>query len=458
MSSIKKVLSVILILALALMSFGGLSGCQIQPKSNEPLRILVDAVASDGEAALEREFTQFMEKMDVPQDFEIEFLPGASLETGDDSERQARITQLRTEIMAGEGPDLFLICRNEQHSLFLTPEKNMEQGQFYPLDDLIEKAQYMDWESLTPEVMAGGHSEQYGQCILPISYDLPVACFRKDDLPEAPAGNSWQDVLADESEFLQVPAALIAAVKGTEGRDLGANFAADTFGPVADYAVSPRQLNFTEDELLQRMQAMVEIEQKASANAWGLPEYFTACISGRWNDINEMDIYRDHIDGSVDKIPLTMVPRYSDDGGVAVEINSYAAINANTKRAEDAFALLDALFSPQALLEMRQIYSPLATGEALVFEDVFSPDYAKAYRAANKDEKEKMGIYDLGWSFSQENFDEFTRIRRQITCAQFCGDINLQVQYLLDYCLSDPDNTEQLVHEYYQRIRQMLGE
>ena len=109
MSSIKKVLSVILILALALMAFGGLGGCQTQAKSDEPLRILVDAVTLDGEAALEREFTQFMEKMDAPQDYEIEFLPGASLETGDDSERQARITQLRTEIMAGEGPDLFLM-------------------------------------------------------------------------------------------------------------------------------------------------------------------------------------------------------------------------------------------------------------------------------------------------------------------------------------------------------------
>ena len=42
MSNVKRILSVLLILALALMSFGGLSGCQTQAKSDEPIRILVD--------------------------------------------------------------------------------------------------------------------------------------------------------------------------------------------------------------------------------------------------------------------------------------------------------------------------------------------------------------------------------------------------------------------------------
>ena len=42
----KKVLSIILILTLALMSCGGLSGCQTQAKSDEPIRILVDGVHS----------------------------------------------------------------------------------------------------------------------------------------------------------------------------------------------------------------------------------------------------------------------------------------------------------------------------------------------------------------------------------------------------------------------------
>ncbi len=457
MSSIKRVLSVILILALALMSFGGLSGCQTQAKSDEPICILVDAVSSKNENAWKRDFTQFMNKMDVPQDYEIEFLPDASLETGDSSERDIRIASLRTEIMAGEGPDLFIIFAAGEHRLFLTPEKNMALGQFYPLDDFIKKAKYMDWDALTPEVMAGGHSEQYGQVILPISYWLPVACFKKDDLPEAPAGNSWQDVLTDESGFLQVPNALIEAFKGTEGRDYGFNFADCTFGPAADYAASPRQLNFTEEELLQRMTEIVEIEQKASVNAWGLPEYFTTRIGTDFANTNSNDVYRDHIEGSVISKPLTMVPPYSDDGGVAVRITCYAAINANSKRAKDAFALLDAFLSPQAALEL-DFYSSLASDNVLVFEDALSPDFAAAYSEAHKDDHDRNADHELKWSFNQENFDEFTRIRRQITCAQFCGDINLQVEYLLDYCLSDPDNMEQLVHETYQRIRQMLGE
>ena len=398
-----------------------------------------------------------MNTMDVPKDYTIEFLRNEL--TGEDAqaEREARITQLRTEIMAGEGPDIFLMLGGS--GLFLTPEKNMALGQFYPLDDFIEEAKYMDWDALTPEVMTGGRSEQYGQVILPMSYSLPVACFKKDDLPEPPAGNSWQDVLADESGFLQVPAGLIEAGKTQFlERDIGMNYAECTFGQVADYASSPRQLNFTEEELLQRMQEMVEIEQKASANAWELPEYFTTRISLRFNTVNESNTYRTHIEGSLNNIPLTMVPLYCDDGGVTAKITTFAAINANTKRAEDAFALLDAMFSHQAALEL-DLYVSLAATGAPVFEDMFSPEFAKAYREAHKDKTKMTEAYSFGWdSFNQENFDEFDRIRRQITCTQFSGQIPTELWNLLDDCLTNPENTEQLVHETYQRIRQMLGE
>ena len=50
----------------------------------------------------------------------------------------------------------------------------------------------------------------------------------------------------------------------------------------------------------------------------------------------------------------TMIPIYSDEGGVTATVTSFACINRNAKHAEEAFFILDLLMSREVQQEARQ--------------------------------------------------------------------------------------------------------
>ncbi len=463
MKKLHKVLSVILIVALALMAFGGLGGCSHEQK---PLRILVDldgAIVSEiyTDSNYANDLSKFIQEMGGPEDVEIEVVP-----RDDDGARKSLLTRVRTEMMAGEGPDVFIIGNRD--SLFLTPEKNMELGQFYPLDDYLEKAQFMDQDALTAEVMAAGRSETYGQVVLPLSYSFYVTCFQQEALPEAPAGNSWQDVVDDATGFLQVTGSLIQAFD-TNGVIRGNNNLSRIFGTLADYEPENRALAFTEEELRARIDQMLEIDKKVRENSWGLPEFFSDTMQSRFGNGNSPMFQCHTISGiapsQTAKADLTMLPTYCDDGGVTVSVINWAAVNANTRRPDDAFFVLNALLSREALLNLL-LYNRAAYNSVPVFEEVlsqaFAQEYANNYREKH-DRKWRGDTPMLMSSLGERNYEEFTRIRREITHAQFRGELTRELSNLYSDCseiaqgASDAD-MDKVIHEAYSRMEIELGE
>ena len=91
-----------------------------------------------------------------PIELEIEYIPEHTPEGN--PERDTMIARLRTEIMSGKGPDIFLLGCNDRdmEPLFKVPEKNMVNGAFLPLNDYIENAQFMEFDKLVPGVMSAG--------------------------------------------------------------------------------------------------------------------------------------------------------------------------------------------------------------------------------------------------------------------------------------------------------------
>ena len=77
-----------------------------------------------------------------------------------------KISELRTEIMAGKGPDVFLLeCtppeQEETNSdLFMNLEKSMETGLFLPLDEYIENAKYINISTWNQVVLDAGKTEE----------------------------------------------------------------------------------------------------------------------------------------------------------------------------------------------------------------------------------------------------------------------------------------------------------
>ncbi len=459
----KKGVSLFLCAALALFSLGGLSGCK---KEEKPLQVLLDLegafIVSEPRTGsmYAEDLEKFLKDMGGPEDVEVEVVPRE-----DESARDALFTRVRTEMMAGEGPDVFIIDNGD--SLFLTPEKNMELGQFYPLDDYLEKAQFMDWDALTPEVMAAGCSETYGRVVLPLAYRLPVTCFRQEELPEVPAGNSWQDVVDDATGFLQVTGSLELAF-ASDGVAAGNNNLSHTFGTLANYDPDHRALAFTEEELRERIDQMLEIDETTKENPWRLPDFYADDLTsdfGMWNDPDFCHSISGLSPANVPRASLTMLPTYCDEGGVKVSVTTWAAINANTRRPDDAFFVLDALLSREALLNLL-FYDRVAHTSTPVFEEVFSQDfvrdYLRNYREKNST-KWRDEAPELTRPLSERNFEEFTRIRREITHTQFRGELTRELSNLYSDCseiaqgASDAD-MDKVIHEAYSRMKIEIAE
>ena len=102
--------------------------------------------------------------------------------------RHSELTRVRTEIMAGKGPDVFIAaCDNHanlerEEALFKYPEQTLDRRMFLPLDKYIENAQFMEWDKLQPAVMAAGKNED-GQQLLLLTYSMPLSIFRKSEFP-----------------------------------------------------------------------------------------------------------------------------------------------------------------------------------------------------------------------------------------------------------------------------------
>ncbi len=135
------------------------------------------------------------------------------------SERDAALTHLRTEIMAGKGPDVF-ICDcidpyfigtgKESQALFPFPENAMDNRIFLPLDEYIADSDSLEWDNQLPNIMAAGKNEE-GQQLLPFSYSFTVAAFDREqynlseDLPM-----TWNEMLESTDPLVQYAAGIIS--------------------------------------------------------------------------------------------------------------------------------------------------------------------------------------------------------------------------------------------------------
>ena len=444
-------------LAAVLIIVGMFSSC----KEPEPLRILVDADAREfSEHSCKKMMEEFVEIATVlggPSDVIVEVLPDL------DEERETAIQRIRTEIMAGDGPDLFIVRSNKGMNslelLFPIPEKAMANGLFLPLDDYIEKAQFMEWDKHTAAIMAAGR-DAYGQQMIPMVYTTPLTFFRESDIPEVKPEKetTWQDMLEDESGVL--PTATTWFHRGEEEYNFeysDGHYLDYILGDLADFETD--KLLFTEDELLQRVTEVIEMEKAYAADKFEhVPKHYQTRMHvgydyaldhgfpiGRWVDTRSWgdDPYR----GIRFEDAQTMIPIYSDDGGVTATIAAFAAINANTKRADDAFFILDLLFSRewQQKLDLYSTYFGGGAAGIPVHEDLMQIQYP---------------VDDIFY-ITTDNFEEYSRVREQITRAYFRGDFTDSFDELYKQCKVAYEQDEDLmpiVSEFYEKLKIMMAE
>lgn len=101
--------------------------------------------------------------------FRLETLPVSSSDPMEREAVEAKMEKLRTEIMSGRGPDLFLLSAHDR-LLISDPDKSMRAGVFLDLSPYMEQlAKDLD---LNETVLAAGAVGD-AQYLIPLSYSLP---------------------------------------------------------------------------------------------------------------------------------------------------------------------------------------------------------------------------------------------------------------------------------------------
>lgn len=405
--SFKSLLTVALILGLfsscsSVNSNSELSSSADNPAAvSEPLRILIDVEfassyldphVNTGSASL---LSNIKLSGGEIGDVEFEYLPK------DGEERAAALTRMRTEVMTGEGPDLFICACSrpwkDEQALFQFPIQVMDKKLFLPLDDLIKKAKFTDFNRLYPLVMEQGRNEE-GQQIVPLAFSIPITIFRKSEVRhEHSKTMTRMDMLSGDDYLVQsavVPSGPCA-------------FLSTGFKELANY--QDETLCFSEESLHDYL--MTYYEQSYNEEQPEIPTHFKSDLAvgfietskGEANS-KDKDKNSDSEIGSDDE--LTMVPAYSAEGGYVAYITSFAAINRNTKKPEESFAFLDYLISSSGARS--ELYSYLTYYIGMpVNMDLGTRD---------------MPISDIlgsPWSLGRENYQEYCSLRDNASAARF---------------------------------------
>lgn len=331
-------------------------------------------------------------------------------------ERGNYLTRLRTEILAGAGPDIF-ICNcpsSGVEALFPFPKQIANNHLFLQLDDYISNAQFMEWEDLFPLVMAAGKNDE-GQQLLPLTYEFNMRLFDKDGQePETDRPMTWDKMVQTKDISVETVAK--------------AGYISDIFGELADF--NKDIPSFTEDALLDVAKDYLNLEfyEKGMGIYW---------IGGWFEDGGNGGSLSLDENGS----EFFMLPSYNIDGGVTANICTFAAINRNTDYPEECFKALDYLLSQKAQ-QHEKIYQRMRGWP--VHMDVGtkdSPIHSKY--------------------MSKENYSEFCTVREQINAVKFytpLDDTLNDISAKWHSAKQSEIELEKIVHKQYTTMQMMIAE
>lgn len=364
-----------------------------------------------------------------------EFVPITEVLPVDGPDRENRLTSLRTEMMAGKGPDLFICAQDTFYSpegrgqaLFPFPDQAMENHIFLPLDEYIANAQYMEWDKQLPVLMEAGKNEE-GQLIIPMLYEFQGALYPKEKYrmkEELPL--TWEEAVSSGD-----PMVLYAAWNDN---------VLDSFLRVADYEKD--ELLFTEEELAERWIKQEAIAQMVKNGEWEEMCYFNEQFQqyGVNEDIHSCNnLFGASVDVPIDTRDYIWVPSYNDGGGVTARVLGFGAVNRNAAQPEFAFRVLDFLMS----------------------ETMQSRSFILETRSWGMVPHMELGQIDMGAAkkilmrgMNQWNFQEFSRVREQINQARFYSGLDRQLMEV--WADAEKNGAEDAIHRAYVTMQMMLAE
>lgn len=186
---IKGIVSVCLLFAVALFLF---CGCTPESTGKRELWVVTEKSTWSRMNGLLYVLEQAYEIEHGDVDIRVEYLPV------EEQARSAYLQQLRTEILQGGGPDLYLLPTSntlildepkqytfaEVEPLFADVDLAMRNGLFYDITDLYDRDEDLGKEGLNTQVMDAGVTDGK-RYVLPLRYDMPVIFAKADALRDA---------------------------------------------------------------------------------------------------------------------------------------------------------------------------------------------------------------------------------------------------------------------------------
>lgn len=338
-----------LLLTVCLLAWSALAGCQTQdtPQPPEPSGSEASASSNAQEGdpvvlCIEDSFEQdayelenYLKATGVETEYEFLVLPDNT------EDRETELTRLRTEIMAGEGPDAFILnatipgyvtdlsTMEPTEALFPNVEKSMYSHLFLDVEEMVQNSETIDLANCNPTVMDVGVTGE-GWFLLPLTYTFSGLILDPSILSDpAYVFTTLDELLQSDEEALKGIMAWVTF-----------RLFPDCLGLLADY--TGQNLLVTQDSLQQA------IEQADALSAFQDETYSQSPAlyqGGRTIGANQlMSLAREDMEYAVLPIP-------NPQGGVTVAVTFYAAINANAAHPQEAFDFIELLYSPELVTQ-----------------------------------------------------------------------------------------------------------
>lgn len=430
----------------------------------EKLRVVTDldsrwagSIDGQGLSAADEGRKAFQKMLDhfggVPggMEVELEVLP---VENGD---YKAQLAHIRTEIMSGGGPDVFLlscgpIARNgNTDGLFPNPEHAMHSGFFLPLDQYIAQAQLVDWEDLNPKVLEAGRTEK-GQMILPLFYSLPLGIVTGEQDPAAlPA--DWNGALSGGDQTVKnAYADLLYFNLGFRGL---------AFGQIADNQTE--EMAVSKEEVFAKAKEAVEMNRERAKTYEQDTGSGGAVIGGGastgldWFPFYPQQAYDEK--GNL-REDVTWFQIRNSNGDIPGCVTTYCAVNANTQHPEEAFFVAEMLMT-EKFQRLEIFYNKKAREKQMPLRMFAAANGGgvPVNRRVLASEGDTMGYRQI----PELERQAINQAREEVGYCYIPSDVDVEMNRLFfdvqDLGADAADGeVQKLVDKHYMTMRMMLGE
>lgn len=319
----KRLISLLLCLMMILMTF---SACS----EEEPKGPVTITIMTEGEAGGFEYFLNNMLYTMYEDQIQIRYEKLSSDQHISRAERESELQRVRTEIIAGDGPDIFLLPTKTAmllEGLFPSVSEAMYNGVFLPLDEYIAESEIFDPEDYIAPLLDAGKTDR-GQMVIPLMYDLPTAIVDKS-FTDAQGSNkiTLDELLQTDNE--RILARCSAILSGDHCQYL--------FPQIADYSTG--KLLITEEDIAGVYDEIGEISAAAAdiADREYIAYFEISEKYGFADNFSEEMLYG--VSKYRDELSLLLVT--DNEGKCTARITAFTAISANTEHPDEAFKVLE---------------------------------------------------------------------------------------------------------------------